>query len=170
MATKKADANRVSFRARIASEDEQAGPKGGASGETAYVELAFDVKETFGKARPPVLVTVNGYTYASTVAVYGGRSYLPVRRSHREKANVALGDEVDVVVALDTSERKVAPPPELAKALRANATAKAAWEALSFTHQREHAEAIEQAKKAETRARRVEKAIELLLAKPRPKR
>lgn len=155
------DAPSRSFRTRIGGEDGSAK----SSGEVAFLELAFDVKEAFGKARPPVIVEVNGYAYPSTVAVYSGKSYLPVRRSHREAAKVNVGDEVDVVVTLDTSERKVEAPEDLAKAFRANKGAKAAWDALSFTHQKEHADAIAQAKQPETRARRVEKAIEMLLAK-----
>lgn len=152
-----------SFRARIGGEDGSDESRG----EVAFLELAFDVKAAFGKARPPVIVEVNGYAYPSTVAVYAGTSYLPVRRSHREAAKVNVADEVDVVVTLDTSERKVEAPADLVKALRANKGAKAAWDALSFTHQKEHADAIEQAKKPETRARRIEKAIEMLLAKAR---
>lgn len=126
------------------------------------IELPFDVKATFGKARPPVKVTVNGYTFPTTVAVYGGCSYVGIRKSHREAAGIEIGQTVDVAVALDTSERKVEVPSELAAAFRKDKAARAAWDKLSFTHQREHVEAIEEAKKPETRARRVEKALEML--------
>lgn len=150
-----------SFRARIGGEDGRAK----SAGEVAFLELAFDVKEAFGKARPPVIVRVNGYAYPSTVAVYDGKSYLPVRRSHREAAKVKVGDEVDVVVTLDTTERTVALPADLEAALRSRPHAKAAWDGLSFSHRKEHVDAIEQAKKAETRARRIEKAVAMVLAR-----
>ena len=73
------------FRALVETED-----------EGVFVELAFDVKEAFGRARAPVTVTVNGYSWPSTVAVYGGRSYLPLRREVREAAGIAAGDTIAV--------------------------------------------------------------------------
>lgn len=149
-----------SFRARIGGEDGRAK----SAGEVAFLALPFDVKDVFGRARPPVIVRVGDHTYPSTVAVYDGKSYVPVRKSHREAANVKVGDEVDVVVTLDTSERKVARPADLEAALRAASGAKAAWDGLSFSHQKEHVDAIEQAKKPETRARRIEKAVAMVLA------
>ena len=135
-----------------------------------FVVIPFDVKKVFGKARPPVLVTLGKHTFASTVAVYGDKSYLPVRKSNREAAGLEGGETVTVTVALDESERTVAVPKELAKALAKNKAARAAWDALSFSHKREHAEAIEGAKKAETRASRVEKCIAMLTSKPKPKK
>jgi uncharacterized protein YdeI (YjbR/CyaY-like superfamily) len=97
--------------------------------------------------------------------VYGGKSYVGVRRSHREAAKLAPGQRVRVVIELDEAPRTVTPPKELAAVLAKDKNARAAWEALSFTHQREHAEAIEDAKKPETRARRVEKTIAMLKKK-----
>lgn len=137
----------------------------GAEGHALFFEVPFDVKQEFGKARPPVKVSVNGYAYRSTVAVYGGRYYLPVRRERREAAGLKAGDIIDVAVALDTEERTVTPPPELAAAFKKNATAKGRWKELSYTHQKEHADAILQAKKPETRARRVEKTLIMLAGK-----
>jgi hypothetical protein len=67
--------------------------------EGVFVELKFDVRAEFGgKARPPVNVTINGHTWPSTVAVYGGRYYLPLRREVREKAGIAAGDTVTVTL------------------------------------------------------------------------
>ena len=67
--------------------------------EGVFVELKFDVKAEFGRARAPVTVTVNGYSWPSTVAVYGGRSYLPLRREVRDAAGVAPGDTITVELA-----------------------------------------------------------------------
>jgi hypothetical protein len=128
---------------------------------TSFVELPFDPKEIFGKARPPVVVTVRGHSWRSTPAIYDGRAYLPVRKSNRDAAAISVGDRVEVTVALDTEPRVVEPPPEIRK----HKAASAAWSKQSFTHQREHADWIDQAKAPETRARRVEKAIAMLLAK-----
>ena len=127
-----------------------------------FIEIPFDVKAVFGTARPKVVVTVNDHSYRSTVSVYGGRSYLPVRKSNRDAAKVAVGDEVNVRLELDEEPRVVEVPTELAAALRKNTALRAAWAKLSHSHQREHADAITSAKKEETRARRVAKAIEML--------
>lgn len=134
---------------------------------TGFVELPFDVKEQFGKARPPVRVSINGYRYRSTVAVYGGKYYVPVRRERQEAAGVKPGDIVEVTIASDTAVRRVEPPPVLSAALQKNSRARAQWERLSYTHKKEHAEAILQAKKPETRARRIQQILEKLTAKTR---
>jgi hypothetical protein len=78
----------VTFDAVVETED-----------EGVFVELTFDVREEFGRARPPVQVTINGHTWPSTVAVYGGRSYLPLRREVRDAAGIAPGDTVTVTLA-----------------------------------------------------------------------
>jgi hypothetical protein len=64
----------------------------GAEGHALFFEVPSDVKKEFGKARPPVKVTVNDYTYPSTVSVYGGRYYLPVRQERREESGLKAGD------------------------------------------------------------------------------
>jgi len=134
---------------------------------SGFVELPFDAKKEFGRARPPVRVSINGYTFRSTIAVYGGRYYAPVRRDRREAAGVEAGDIVRVTIAPDTEARTVEPPAELAAALAKNGPARAQWERLSYTHKKEHAEAIHQAKKPETRARRLQEALEKLTARTR---
>jgi hypothetical protein len=132
-----------------------------------FFEVPFDVKKEFGRARPPVSVTINGYRYRSTVSVYGGRYYVPVRREHREAAGLRTGDVLDIVLELDAEPRVVEAPAELAAALAKNATARKAWEKLSYSHRKEHADAILEAKKPETRERRVRKAIEMLVGADR---
>jgi len=137
----------------------------GAEGHALFFEVPFDVKQEFGKARPPVRVSVNGHSYRSTVSVYGGRYYLPVRREHREAAGLKQGDIIQVTVAPDTAARTVQTPPALSAALAKNSAAKAQWQKLSYTHKKEHADAIRLARKPETRARRVQKTLQMLAAK-----
>jgi len=130
-----------------------------------FVELPFDVKQEFGKARPPVKISINGFSYRSTVSVYGGKYMVPVRKSRQEAAGAKTGDVVKVTIALDKEERTVEPPPDLKAALAKNAPAKARWDKLSFTHKREHAEALLDAKRPETRARRLQKILKILTAR-----
>lgn len=109
-------------------------------------------------------VTLNGYTYRSTVAAMGGRYLLPLSAEHRNAAGVQAGDEVDVDVELDTQPRVVEVPADLRAALDGDPQAKAAWERLSYSHQRQHVLAIDQAKATATRERRIAKALEMLRA------
>jgi regulator of protease activity HflC (stomatin/prohibitin superfamily) len=139
----------------------------GAEGHALFFEVPLDVKKEFGKARPAVKVSINGYNYRSTVSVYGGKYYVPVRREHREEAGLKAGDIIKVTVALDTEVRTIKPPSELASAFKKNVAARERWERLSYTHKKEHADAILQAKRPETRARRIEKTLAMLAAKAR---
>ena len=121
------------------------------------------VTELGSGKRPAVTVTINGrHTYRSTVASMGGRFLLPVSAENRAAAGVAAGDEVDVTVELDTAPREVTVPPDLADALAEDAEANAAFEKLPYSHKQRHVLAIEGAKAAETRARRVAKCVEML--------
>jgi len=129
---------------------------------TCFVPIPFDPKEAFGKARAPVKVTLNGYTYRSTIALMGGPPFIPLRKSHREAAGLEGGETLQVVVELDTEARTVEPPDDLVAALKAAPAAWSRWTALSYTHQREHVEAVEEARKPETRARRIARAVEML--------
>lgn len=130
-------------------------------GNLCAIPLPFDPKATFSKVRAPVKVTINRYTWRSTVAAMGGPACLPFRRSHRDAAGVSDGDTVTVRVELDTEARTVSAPSDLLRALRAAGVADR-WKALSYTHQREHVEAIEEAKKPETRARRIASAVAMV--------
>ncbi|HUS30861.1 MAG TPA: YdeI/OmpD-associated family protein [Kofleriaceae bacterium] len=133
-------------------------------GSMCYIPVAFDPKPVFGKIRAPVKVTVNGFTFASTISPMGHDGpCIPFRRSNREAAGLEGGETLDVTVALDTSERKVTAPADLTRALRA-AKLTARWAELSYTHQKEHVDAIENAKAPETRARRIAAAIKMLAA------
>lgn len=141
------------FRARLEPNE-----RGGAT-----FTVPFDVKATFGKARAPVRVTIRGYEFTTTIAPMGGQSLIGVNKKHQAAGDIAPGRSYSVEVALDTSERTVEPPADLRAALRRSKGAAQAWKALSYTHQREHVEAIEGAKKPETRKRRVGRAVEMVL-------
>lgn len=128
------------------------------------IDVPFDPKEAFGKVRAPVVVAIGGHEYRSTVFRMDGRTFVPLRTSHREAAKVTAGQTVRVTLTLDDAPRTVETPADLAKALRAAKLA-SAWDALSYTHQREHVEAIEGAKKPETRERRIAACVQMVASK-----
>jgi hypothetical protein len=134
-------------------------------GPGTFVEVPLDVPALFGRARAPVEVTINGYRFRSTVAVYGGRYFLPVKRAVREAAGVAAGDLVVVEVAPDSAPREVVVPSDLAAALAADPAAAAAFERLSYTHRREYVEWLGEARRSETRQRRVDETVARLRAR-----
>ncbi len=123
-----------------------------------------DVVEALGqgKKRPPVTVTIDGYTYRSTIAAYGDVFMLPLAAEHREAIGAKAGDELDVDLELDTAPREVEVPPDLAAALDADPAAKATFDGLSYSNQRWHVLNVEGTKNPETRQRRVEKSIATL--------
>jgi hypothetical protein len=126
---------------------------------TGLVVPAKVVDDLDAGKRPKVAVTLNGYTYRSSIAVMNGKFMIGVSAEVRGKAGVAGGDEVDVELALDTAKREVSVPPELRKALDKNAKAKRAFEELSYSRQQRYTLPIEKGKTAETRQRNVDKAI-----------
>ena len=138
-----------------------------AGGTATGIEIPPDVVAALGSTkRPPVKVTINGtYTYRNTVAVMGGKYMVGVAGEHRAGAGVAGGDVIDVTLELDTEPRVVEVPPDLAKALAKDKVAKAAFDKLSYTHRKEYVRGIEEAKKPETRQRRIAKAVESLRAR-----
>src|SRR5229473_2274783 len=103
-------------------------------GSTCFIPLDFDPKAVFGKARAPVRVTVNGYTFRSTIAAMGGPPCIPLRRSHREAAGLEGGETIEVRLELDADTREVKPPADLVKALKAAPPAWERWQELSYTH------------------------------------
>jgi len=109
--------------------------------------------------RPPVRVTINGYTYRNTVAVMGGMFMVGVSAEHRAKAGVAGGQEVDVDIELDTDPRELAVPSDLNDALEREPDVKRRFESLSYSRKQGLVLPIEQAKTPETRQRRIEKAV-----------
>jgi hypothetical protein len=128
-------------------------------------ELPFDVRAIYGSARPAVKMTLCGETYSTRVMVYGGKYMLGIWKAVLAKHELRGGQKLDVALELDASQRTIEPPKELAAKLKKNAAARTGWAAMSFTHQREWAEAIRDAKKPETRERRVAQAIEASVAR-----
>ncbi len=128
------------------------------------VEVPARVVAALGeKKRVPVTVTLNGVSYRSTIAVYGGRFYLPARREIREAAKLVAGKRAHVTLEADTAARTVAVPSDLGRAL-ASAKLRPAFDALSFTRRREHVEAVTGAKRPETRSARIAKVVTALRA------
>lgn len=134
------------------------------AGKTATgMQVPPEVVEALGAGkRPPVKVTIGRHTWRSTIAVYGGRYFLGVSAANRDQAGIAAGETVRVTVELDGAPRTVTIPVDLARALKKQPGAHTAFKGLSYTHQREHVEAIQGAKKPETRQRRIEKALAML--------
>ena len=116
--------------------------------------------------RAPVKVTLNGYTYRTTIAVYGGKSYIGVRREVREAAGVAAGDRLTVGLEYDAQVRTVDLPQVLRLALEADAATAAAFEKLSYTRRKEFVQWVTGAKRAETQRRRMEQAMAMLRTRP----
>jgi antitoxin component of MazEF toxin-antitoxin module len=140
------------------------------SGETATgFRVPDDVVEALGAGRrPKVRVTINGFTYRSSIATVDGSPMVGVSAENRAGAGVQGGDEVDVDIEVDTAPREVRVPRELAEALDAEPAARTTFDALSYSNKSWHAIQIESAKTDETRRRRLEKSIEALKqGKPR---
>ena len=135
-----------------------------------FIPVTFDPKAVFGKVRAPVKVTLNGYTYRSTIAAMGGPPCIPLRRSNREAAGLEGDETIEVRLDLDTDVRKVKAPADLVKALKVAPPAWQKWRALSYSHQREYVEGIVGAKKPETRARRIAAAVREIRARPERQR
>jgi len=135
-------------------------------GKTATgIEVPADVLAAFGAGkRPKVKVTINGYSYPSSVGSMGGLSLIPVSAEVRAKAGVAAGDEVDVDVVPDTAPRVLEVPADLAAALDATPAARQAFDNLSYSGRQRHVLAVEQAKTGQTRQRRVDRAVTELSA------
>ena len=117
-----------------------------------------------GAKRFPVVATVNSYTWRTSVARMGGEFLLGLNKEVRQGAGVEAGDEVEVAVELDTAPREVEVPEALAAALAADPQAKASFEGMAFTHRKEYARWVAEAKQQETRQRRVQQAIEMIRA------
>ncbi len=135
-------------------------------GKTATgIEVPEDVVAALGSgSRPPVTVTIGGHTYRTTVARMGGRFLIPLSAENRTAASVAAGDQVDVDIEADAGPREVEVPADLAEALARDDAARTTFDRLSFTHRKEWARWIDEAKKAETRATRLAKTVESLRA------
>lgn len=136
------------------------------SGKTATgIQVPEEVVDALGSGkRPAVKVTINGYTYRSTVAVMGGVYMVGVSAENREAAGVAGGDEMDVDIELDTAPREVRVPGDFAAALDAEPEARRTFDGLSYSNKSWHVLQVTGAKTDETRQRRIAKSVDLLKA------
>jgi hypothetical protein len=130
-----------------------------------FIPVPLDVPAVFGRVRAPVRVTLGGHTWRSTVMRYGSDYMLPLSRRNREAAGVRAGDVVAVVLESDAEPRTVAVPADLAAALEVVPGARAAFDGRSFSHRREWVEWVTEAKRPETRERRVRGVVEQVLAR-----
>jgi hypothetical protein len=132
-------------------------------GKTATgMPVPADVVAQLGSKRAPVVVTLAGYTYRTTVAPMGGEFFVPLSAEHRTKAGVAAGDAVDVDIERDDAPREVAVPDDLAAAIGRVKVAATTFDKLAYSHRKEYVRWIEEAKRPATRAARVAKAVEML--------
>jgi len=146
---------RIQFRAQLQ-------PRGAAAAVVLDEDQVAAVGE--GPKRFPVVATVNGYTWRTTVTRMGGEFLLGLNREVRGGADVASGDEVDVILELDLEQREVEVPEALAVALRSDPKAKATFDRMAYTHRKEYARWIADAKRDETRVRRVQQALDMIKA------
>jgi hypothetical protein len=142
------------FRAELRS----AGDSGGA-GFDVPLEVAAALSDA---KRPPVTVTVNGHEFRTRLAVYSGQPMVGVSKANRAAVGVDVGDTFDVLLALDTAPREIDVPLDLADALAGDSAAAATFDRLSFSHRREYVQWITEAKRPETRARRVAGTLDRL--------
>lgn len=145
---------KLEFRVKLAGRE---------GSEVAAIIAPFDVPQTFGqKARVPVRGTINGVPYRSSLMPMDGCYAMVVNKTLRAGARCKAGDEVHVVMERDIEERTVEAPGELKKELAKNKKAQQRWEELAFTHKKEMARSITEAKQAETKKRRLAKVMQVL--------
>lgn len=135
------------------------------TGNNTGIEVPADVVQALGGGKKPaVSVTIGSYGYRSSIAVMGGKFLIPLSAERRAESGIRGGDTVEVELALDTAPREVAVPEDLAVALAGDAVAKAFFETLSYSNKLRHVLSITDAKTPETRAKRIDKAMEALRA------
>ena len=136
----------------------------GRGGGGHLVDVPTEVVEALGgKGRIPITATFNGVPYRGSIVRMGGGAVLGVQKAIMAEAGVRVGDSITVVVRNDEGPREIEVPVDLAEALARNGAARAAFEGLSFSHKREYVRSITEAKRPETRARRIELTIERLV-------
>lgn len=138
-------------------------------GTWTYLVVPFDVEKAFGRGgQVKVAGTIAGVSFRSSLLPNGdGNHFLVVPKAVRDKAKAKVGDRVKVALGLDAAPRAVEAPPDLAKALVGNKAAKQAWEAFAPSHRKAYVAWIVEAKRQETRARRIEKAV-VMMAERKP--
>ena len=133
------------------------------SGNNTGIVVPEKIVESFNAGKkPPVVITLNKYTYRSTVAVMGGKYLVSLSAENRKNAKVAGGDEVEITIELDTEPRTVELPGDLKKALDKNPAARKKYETLAPSKKKAMVLLINDAKTEETRINRIEKAVNSL--------
>jgi hypothetical protein len=134
-----------------------------AGGGGAFVEVPFDVEKEFGSKRPKVKATIEGIPYRGILTRMGtGCHILGILRSIREQAGKTFGDDVTVILEPETEPRVIEVPSDLQEALQKDKSAREFFDSLSYTHRREYVNYLLEAKRPETRLKRVDKVIEML--------
>ena len=134
-----------------------------AGGGGAFVEVPFDVEAAFGSKRPKVKAMIEGVPYRGILTRMGTECHLLViLKEIREQIGKTFGDEVAITVDADTEPRVIESPAELKKAFKTEKEAKAFFDKLSYTHQKEYVTWIDEAKREETRQNRIAKTVEML--------
>ena len=135
-----------------------------AGGGGAFVRVPLDVEKVFGKKRVPVSARIDGVAYRGTLVRMGEPCHmLIILKEIRLAIGKSFGDTVEITLLEDTQPRSVEIPPDLQQALEQEPLARTAFEKLAYTHQKEHVQAILDAKREETRRNRIAKAIQMLL-------
>ena len=133
------------------------------SGNAAGIEIPEDAfKNLGGGARPLIVVTINGHTWRSRVALMRGQCLVGISAENRHASGISIGDVIEVDLALDTEPRIVSEPPDLAQALGEDPESRAAFDRLPFGIKRRHVTSIEQASSPATRQRRIDKLIQTM--------
>jgi Bacteriocin-protection, YdeI or OmpD-Associated/Domain of unknown function (DUF1905) len=135
------------------------------SGNKAGIAVPEEIVNSFGAGRrPPVVVTINGKSYRSSIAMMGGQNMIGVSAVNRDLTGVSAGDTVEVAVELDTQPRTVEVPDDLAAAMATEPEAQAFYATLNYSSHRRYVEPVADAKTAETRSRRVARVVSDLKA------
>jgi len=144
----------------------------GPNGAWTHMIVPFNVEQAFGsKAVVPVAGTINGHPFRTSILPNGdGTHYMAVTKQMQAAAQAKAGDAAHFVMAVDTRPRTVEVPEDLTAALANHPDLAASFAGFSYSHRKEFADWIAQAKRPETRARRVEKSLEMIAAKQRPLR
>jgi bifunctional DNA-binding transcriptional regulator/antitoxin component of YhaV-PrlF toxin-antitoxin module len=132
--------------------------------EATGITIPFDVEKVFGAKRVPVKVSINGANYRGTVVRMGGKYMLGIPKVFRDAAAIKAGDTITVEMERDMEERTVEIPKDFADAME-KAGVMERFSKMSYTHRKEHVLAVKEAKREETRIRRIEKSIEMLRTK-----
>lgn len=158
------DETKIVWKNRLRNKFSRRSWKNHGNSEATGITIPFDVEKVFGAKRVPVKVSINGAEYRSTIMRMDGRYMMAVPKNFRDAANIKSGETIRVAMEKDDQPREIEVPSDLAKAID-RAKLKDVWEKLSYTNQKEFARAVEEGKRDETKARRIEKTIKQLISK-----